>query len=49
MQRHIEKGIRISQENFDDYEKIITIPIYAVNNIFNEPNSLYSPELSGSF
>ncbi len=38
MQRNLEKGIRISQENFDDYGKIITIPIYAVNKIFNEPN-----------
>jgi predicted AAA+ superfamily ATPase len=37
-ERNLEKGIRISQENFDDYGKIITIPIYAVNRIFKEPN-----------
>ena len=32
-ERNFNKGIRISQENFGKYDRIITIPIYAIENI----------------
>ncbi len=32
-ERSLEKGLRVSHENFANYDKIITMPIYAVRNI----------------
>ncbi|KPA11862.1 AAA ATPase [Candidatus Magnetomorum sp. HK-1] len=32
--RDIKKGLRVSHENFADYDQIETIPAYAVNNIY---------------
>lgn len=34
-EKRIETGIRISQENFSEYDKIKVFPIYAVASIFN--------------
>ena len=33
-ERKLPKGIRISQENFTKYNKIQTLPIYAIKNLF---------------
>jgi predicted AAA+ superfamily ATPase len=34
-ERNLEQGLRISSENFTTYEKINTIPVYAVKNILH--------------
>jgi hypothetical protein len=34
-ERNLEEGLRISGENFTTYDKIKTIPLYAVKNILH--------------
>jgi hypothetical protein len=34
-ERNLEQGLRISSENFTTYEKINTVPAYAVKNILH--------------
>ncbi len=34
-ERNVEEGLRISGENFTSYDKIKTIPLYAVKNILH--------------
>lgn len=34
-ERKLEQGIRISQENFSKYDRIVTVPMYAVKNVFD--------------
>jgi predicted AAA+ superfamily ATPase len=34
-ERDLALGIRVSTENFTEYDKIMTIPLYAVNRIFS--------------
>jgi uncharacterized protein len=35
-ERRLEEGLRVSAENFATYDKIKTLPIYAIKNIFHE-------------
>ena len=32
-ERNLEKGLRVSQENFADYGRLQTVPMYAAGNI----------------
>lgn len=34
-EKKIDFGIRVSAENFSEYDKIIVLPIYAIENIYN--------------
>jgi hypothetical protein len=34
-ERKLDRGVRISSENFAAYEKIETFPLYAVTNVIN--------------
>ena len=35
-ERNIKRGLRVSHENFADYEKISTLPLYAAGFIYNQ-------------
>lgn len=36
-ERNLQRGIRLTQENFSKYNRIITVPIYACANIISSP------------
>ena len=40
-ERDLPLGIRISSENFTKYDKIITIPIYAIKTLFGKSFELF--------
>lgn len=35
-EKNIKQGIRLSMENFGEYDSIMTVPLYAIKSLFNE-------------
>jgi hypothetical protein len=42
-ERGLDIGVRVSEENYGRYEKIVVLPIYAVGNLVSDRKTVLDP------